>query len=152
MQGGIIISINKLNKIQTGRYAETLTKIEFMRLGLEVYSSEVDDRGIDFVVGHDNNYYAIQVKSSRNFNYIYLKKDKFQPRENLLAAIVLFNSSEVPSFYLIPSTRWNSPDGFFVSRDYFDKKSKPEYGLNLSKRNLPFLETYSIENIFYNLL
>lgn len=146
-----ITSINKLNNIQTGRYAETLTKMEFMRLGLEVYSSEVDDRGIDFVVGHDNNYYAIQVKSSRNLNYIYLKKDKFQPRENLLAAIVLFNSSEVPSFYLIPSTRWDSPDSFFVSRDYLDKKSKPEYGLNLSKRNLPFLETYSIDNIFYNL-
>lgn len=82
------MSINKLNKVQIGRYAETLTKMEFMRLGLEVYSSEVDDRGIDFVVGRDNNYYAIQVKSSRKLNYIYLKKDKFQPRENLLAAIV----------------------------------------------------------------
>lgn len=144
------MSINKLNNIQTGRYAETLTKMEFMRLGLEVYSSEVDDRGIDFVVGHDNNYYAIQVKSSRNFNYIYFKKDKFQPKANLLAAVVLFNPSEIPNLYLIPSTRWNSPDDFFVSRDYFDKKSKPEYGLNLSKRNLPFLENYSINNIFYN--
>lgn len=39
------MSINKLNKIQTGRYAENLTKIEFMRLGLEVcpiYSMCVD--------------------------------------------------------------------------------------------------------------
>ncbi|WP_144790003.1 DUF4365 domain-containing protein [Lysinibacillus fusiformis] len=146
------MSINKLNKIQIGRYAENLMKIEFMRLGLEVYPSEVDDRGIDFVVGHDNNYYAIQVKSSRNLNYIYFKKDNFQPRVNLLAAIVLFNPSDTPSFYLIPSTRWDSPDGFFVSRDYLDKKSKPEYGLNLSKRNLPFLETYSIDNVFYNFL
>ncbi len=146
------MSINKLNKIQVYRYAENLMKIEFMRLGLEVYPSEVDDRGIDFVVDHDNNYYAIQVKSSRDLNYIYFRKDKFQPRDNLLAAVVLFNSSEVPSFYLIPSTRWDSPDSFFVSRDYLDKKSKPEYGLNLSKRNLPFLETYSIDNTFYNLL
>lgn len=145
------MSINKLNNIQKGRYAETLVKMEFMRLGLEIYSSEVDDRGIDFVVGHDNNYYAIQVKSSRKLNYIYLKKDKFQPRANLLAAIVLFNPSGIPSFYLIPSTRWDSPDGFFVSRDYLDKKSKPEYGLNLSKRNLPFLENYSIDHVFYNL-
>ncbi|MFJ7738898.1 DUF4365 domain-containing protein [Lysinibacillus sp. NPDC097287] len=139
------MSINKLNKVQVGRYAENLIKAEFIRLGLEVYSSEVDDRGIDFVVGHDNNYYAIQVKSSRNFNYIYFRKDKFQPRDNLLAAIVLFNSSEVPSFYLIPSTRWDSADDFFVSRDYTNKKSKPEYGLNLSKRNLHLLDSYSIE-------
>lgn len=140
------MSINKLNNIQTGRYAETLTKIEFMRLGLEVYSTEVDDRGIDFVVGRDNNYYAIQVKSSRKLNYIYLKKDKFQPRENLLVAMVLFNSSEVPSFYLIPSTRWDFPDSFFVSRDYLGKKSKPEFGLNLSKRNIHLLEQYRIQS------
>jgi len=139
--------ISELNNIQLGNYAESLMKIEFMRYGMEVYSSEVDDRGIDFVVGHKNHYYAIQVKSSRGLNYIYFHKDKFQLRDNLMAAIVLFEG-EIPNFYLVPSTRWNAPDRLFVDKDYVNKTSKPEYGLNLSKRNLNLLELYAFDKSY----
>jgi hypothetical protein len=36
--------------MQLGRYAEYLAKMEFMLHGSDVFSSEVDDHGIDFVV------------------------------------------------------------------------------------------------------
>lgn len=143
------MTISKLNKMQLGRYAETLMKMEFMRYGMEVYSPEIDDRGIDFLVGLNNRYYEIQVKSSRNSNYIFFRKDKFKPRENLMAAIVLFDG-EIPNFYLIPSTRWNDPDCFFVSRDYEGKKTDPEFGLTLSKHKLPLLESYSFDKAYIN--
>lgn len=42
---------SKLSHLQVGRYAEYFVKMQFVLLGYEVYSSEVDDRGIDFVRG-----------------------------------------------------------------------------------------------------
>ena len=40
----------KLNSMQLGRYAEYFVKMEFTRHGFDVYTAEVDDKGIDFVV------------------------------------------------------------------------------------------------------
>ncbi len=40
----------KLNHLQLGRYAEYFVKMEFTRHGFDVYSAEVDDKGIDLVV------------------------------------------------------------------------------------------------------
>jgi len=112
--------------------------MEFTLHGFDVYSSEVDDRGIDFVIRSERagqqRYYDIQVKSARNAGYIFLPKETCRLRENLLIAVVLFLPGRAPDFYLIPSTVWLSPDGkVFVSRDYGEgKKSKPEWGINLS--------------------
>jgi hypothetical protein len=72
-----------LNNLQLGKYAEYFVKMEFTLFGFEVYASEVDDRGIDFVVRKDEEiYYDIQVKSVRGLNYIFFPKDKFSPRSH----------------------------------------------------------------------
>ena len=39
-----------LNRLQLGKYAEYLTKMEFVLLGCDIFTSEVDDHGIDFVM------------------------------------------------------------------------------------------------------
>jgi hypothetical protein len=141
-----------LNKSQLGKYAEYYVKMELIRYGLDVYTHEVDDKAIDFVVRvNANKYYDIQVKSSRNLNYIYLTKDKYDIRNNLLAAIVLFFEGKPPQFYLIPLERWKRPDSLFSDRNYEDKKSKPEWGLHLSMKNLPLLSEFSYENIIKKL-
>ena len=137
---------NKLNHLQLGKYAEYFVKMNFVLHGFDVYSSEVDDRGIDFVVRKDDHtFYDVQVKSVRNLNYIFFRKEYFKPRENLLAAIVLFNQNEEPNLYLVPSVLWQSPNDLFVSRDYEGKKSQPEWGLNLCTKNLPLLGEYSFD-------
>jgi hypothetical protein len=41
---------NRLSPLQVGRYAEYLVKMEFTLYGFDVYTAEVDDKGIDFVV------------------------------------------------------------------------------------------------------
>jgi hypothetical protein len=108
----------------------------------------VDDKGIDFVIRkHESQYYDVQVKSARKLSYIFLPKEKFAPSKNLLAAIVLFTDDEPPSLYLVPSTVWLEPNALFVSRDYVGKKSKPEWGLNLSKSNLALLAPYAFEDV-----
>jgi len=42
-----------LNKQQVGAYAEYFVKMELTMYGFQVYGTEVDDRGIDFVARHD---------------------------------------------------------------------------------------------------
>ena len=130
---------NRLSRLQISRYAEYFVKMEFTLFGFEVYTAEVDDRGVDFVIRKDDRYYDVQVKSARGLNCIFFPKDKFNPRDNLLVAIVLFFDGEPPQLYLIPSKEWLKPNALLVSRDYEGKKSKPEWGLNLSKKNLPLL-------------
>lgn len=72
---------DKLNSLKVGRYAEYLIKMELTAQGCDVYTSEVDDRGIDFVIRKDYwHYYDIQVKS-------------FRILQNQLC---LYNQTEVP--------------------------------------------------------
>jgi len=142
---------NCLSRLQIGRYAEYFVKMEFTLFGFEVYTAEVDDRGVDFVIRKDDRYYDVQVKSARGLNYIFFPKDKFNPLDNLLAAIVLFFDGEPPQLYLIPSKEWLKPNALLVSRDYEGKKSKPEWGLNLSKKNLPLLSRFAFDKIVQEL-
>ena len=125
--------------------------MEFTLFGFEVYTAEVDDRGVDFVIRKDDRYYDVQVKSARGYKYIFFPKDKFGPRDNLLAAIVLFFDGEPPQLYLIPSKEWLKPNALLVSRDYEGKKSKPEWGINLSKKNLPLLSRFAFDKIVQEL-
>ncbi len=132
-----------MNKLQLGAYAEYFVKMEFTMYGFQVYSSEVNDRGIDFVCRHqDGQFYEIQVKSLRGTGYVFAQKEKFELREELLLALVRFEEGEEPGLFLIPSLAWRMTDVLLVSRDYEGLKSKPEWGINLSQRNLGMLGEY----------
>ena len=144
---------SRLKPLQLGRYAEYLVKMEFTLHGFDVYTAEVDDKGIDFVIRRERiqgaevyvDYYDVQVKSVRKFNYVFFLKEKFALRDNLLAAIGLFEDGSLPQLYLIPATAWQRPNALFVDRNYEGLKSKPEWGLNLSRRNLALLEPHRFE-------
>jgi hypothetical protein len=140
-----------LSHLQIGRYAEYLVKMEFALHGMDIYGSEVDDKGIDFVVVQREGvpaprYYDVQVKSIRGHGYIFFPKDKFDLRDNLLAALALFSANASPDLYLIPSTAWRQPNALLRDHDFGEgKKSKPEWGLNLSAKNRSLLEQYGFE-------
>ena len=143
---------SRLNHLQVGRYAEYFTKMEFTLFGYEVYTSEVDDRGIDFVVrGTSGNYYEVQVKSLRGHGYIFFPKDRFTLSPNRLAAVVIFLNDQPPSLYLIPASAWRAPNELLVSRDYEGKKSEPEWGLNVSAKNMKLLEAYKFDSVIQTL-
>ncbi|WP_202898652.1 hypothetical protein [Actibacterium atlanticum] len=132
--------------MQIGRFAEYWTKLKLVSEGLDTFTSEVDDRGIDFVIRQEpNHYWDVQVKSSRNLNYVFIRKDKTTLAENKLLALVLFEDGEEPESFLIPLSRWITPSGIFVSRDYVAAKSQPEYGLQLSRKGLCELEPYRFD-------
>jgi hypothetical protein len=132
-----------LNHLQVGRYAEYFFKMQFVLLGFDVYSAEVDDRGIDFVLREEpNHYWDVQVKSIRATGYVFFPKSKFRIRSNLLAALAVFEERHEPNLFLIPATQWQNPDSVFVDRNYDGLKSDPEYGINLSKRSIEALRPF----------
>jgi len=143
----------RLTHLQVGRYAEYFVKMEFTLYGFDVYQAEVDDKGIDFVIRKANDrYHDIQVKSVRGLNYIFFRKEYFELRENLYAAIVIFDSGESPKLFLVPATVWLNPNALFVDRDYGPpKKSKPEWGICLSPKNYHLLQAYSFERVILTL-
>lgn len=136
----------RLNHMQIGRYAEYFVKMELTLYGFEVYTTEVDDRCIDFVARREDGiFYEIQVKSVRGFNYVFIPKEKFAIAEHRLLALVILHQNQPPQLYLIPMSAWSTPTKLFASRDYEGKKSKPEWGLNLSSTNQASLNEFRFE-------
>lgn len=143
---------SKLNHLQLGRYAEYFTKMEFTSYGYDVYTSEVDDHGIDFVAQNPitKELFYVQVKSVRKHNYTYLKKDRVTLNKNFLVCLIYFTDDKLPDLYIFPSTVWENPNDVFVDREYngIKYKSKPEWGINYSQKNSFILEAYRAEKFF----
>ena len=139
---------SRLTHMQIGKYAEYYCKMEFTSYGLDVYTSEVDDHGVDFVIkDRRGNFYEVQVKSIRKTNYAFIPKDKIKTDKAHLVCLVKFTDGEMPKLYVFPATVWNNPNEVFVDRPY-DKemqKSKAEWGINYSKKHLDILEIYAAE-------
>ncbi|MEY2372153.1 DUF4365 domain-containing protein [Lysinibacillus capsici] len=146
----------KLNSLQVGKYAEYFAKMEFASYGLEVYTTEVDDRGIDFIIKDKNGRFCeIQVKSLRGTGYVFMQKSKFDiTNKNLYLALLIFNVGEMPDVFIIPAQAWEVANEVFVDRNY-DKPgqtSKPEWGINISKKNYSILEIFKFEETIKDFL
>lgn len=145
---------SKLNKLQVGKYAEYFVKMAFTGRGFYVYTPEIDDQGIDFVIrlGSEKNtvppkYFEIQVKALRDGGYTFMQTEKFEIAENLYLALVILTDGVEPELYLIPSTVWSEPNGPFTHRKYEGKKSKPEYGMTVNKKWADVLKEYTFSQI-----
>ena len=141
---------SKLNHLQLGRYAEYYAKMEFASYGFEVYTSEVDDHGVDFIakLPGENRFFEVQVKSVRDYGYIYMVKSKMPKlSEDRLVCYLHFVDGQLPDVFVIPAIAWNTPNAVLVDRKY-DKpgqKSEPEWGINISKKNYNLLDEYKAD-------
>ncbi len=155
-----------LNRLRLGKLGELLIQEAFLSYGFNVYIPLVDDSCEDLLVTKNTrnfekncNYWKIQIKTVnlRDYSYICLPKHKCQPRNNFYIALVVFLNKSTPEIFLIPSIVWLSSNDekerkIFVSRDYIKKKSKPEWGINLSKKNLEYLrKKYKFVDVVNNL-
>ena len=144
---------SKLNKQQVGTFSEYFVKMELTMHGFQVYTTEVDDRGIDFVARYNEGpFFTVQVKSVRGFNYVFMQKDKFSPSKKLYLALAILDEGEEPNLYLIPSTAWLEPNGLFKDKNYEGKKSRPEWGLNISEKNMSLLNEYQFSQVVETLI
>lgn len=122
---------SKLSPMQLGQYGEYYAKMEFTSYGFDVYTSEVDDRGVDFVAKRNGIFYEVQVKSIRKDNYMFIRKSKLVLDDRHLICYLRFVDGQLPEVYVIPASVFLEPDGaLFTSKDYVGLKSDPEYGVN----------------------
>ena len=124
--------------------------MEFTSYGYDVFTSEVDDHGVDFVAKRkDTPFLEVQVKATRG-SYVFIRKDKIKLDETHLICYLLFCDGALPEIYVFPATVWNSPNAVFVSHDYEKpgQTSKAEWGINYSAKHRRLLEPYKAELYF----
>jgi len=142
--------VNKITHLHTGKIGELIGKAKFIEYGFDVYSTEVDDKGIDFIVCNKRReYFEIQVKTT-NKNYMFMKKEVFVPKDNLYLLLVILDNDKLPMFSLIPSLEWTKLDrpNFLKDRLFENLKSKPEYGILINDKYIPLIkEKYSFEKM-----
>jgi hypothetical protein len=126
-----------------------------------MFTAEVDDHGIDFVVRtRSGNHYDVQVKSFRvtpaNHSAVHVHSRSTSSRSGhpLLVALVKLLHGEPPTLHLIPCVKDGVVNPVFDSRDYGEgRKSLPEWGLTLSKRKLDSLSAeYRFDTVVQSLL
>ena len=146
------ISYKKLSHLQIGNIGEYWVKLVFTLLGFDTFTSEVDDKGIDFILRINNKKYLdIQVKTiTEKTNYVFVKKETWnnELNENMYLALVLLKDYSEPKIYLINAKEWENENTLLRNREYKkEQKSQPEWGINISKKNLNLLEKYEIKKV-----
>ena len=140
----------ELTRQKLGTFGEYYAKLTMTSYGASIYTSEVDDHGIDFVAETKNGFMKFQVKTIRHgTNYVFMLEEHFNITDkNLFLFLSILTDGEHPVAYIIPATAWETDkSGIFTYYSYDGKKSKPEYGINLSKKNMPLLEKYMLEKV-----
>lgn len=138
-----------LNRLQVGKIGEYWAKIWMTFAGFDIYTTDVDDKGIDFIIRTDDEKHIdVQVKTIRTTGYVYISKETWKSglRENLNLVLVLLKNNEMPSVYFIPSKVWENPTTLFTDKNYEKEgqTSKPEWGINISQKNMEELEQFEI--------
>ena len=101
-----------LNDTQTGAFGEAFVRMAFGLAGFEVYASDCDDRGIDFVARMPAaHFYSAQVKTTRPGANPFIIKKKFQPTDQFLFVAVRLIEGKEPQIYLARGSEWNNPNG-----------------------------------------
>jgi len=142
-------SYDNLSHLQVGKVCEYWVKVFLTLEGFDVYTSEVDDKGIDFVVRLDRAIHIdIQVKSVRlkKSSYVFITKAKEwktlnETYRNLYLALVLLRDGAAPEVFLIPATAWLTANELLCERNYGKtypdgrkQSSRPEWGIYIAAK------------------
>lgn len=139
-------SYKHLNTVQKGSFAEAYAKMAFTLEGFEVYTTEYDDRGIDFVVRHKPGaYLSVQVKSTGVSANPFIYADNFQCSSDFLVCAVRLLEGRLPELYLARGTDWNhNKECLHINPGGGD--AGPYYELRFSKKYSRSLEQHRFEN------
>ncbi|MDO5519781.1 MAG: DUF4365 domain-containing protein [bacterium] len=144
-------SLSDKSRQKFGAYGEYYAKMEFASYGGDVYTSEVDDHGIDFVCKLKDIFLEIQVKSiQEGTGYVFMPKAHFDINdEQLFVCLLIFKQGSLPNMYLISASAWQNTNDLLRYRAYDkpNQKSKPEYGINISSKNMQYLNEYKFDTV-----
>ena len=104
---------SELSPLQLGHIAERYAIIEFLSREHNVFTPEIDDRGVDFVVKSKSSgrLLEVQVKAVRKCNYAFIRKDKMPLDDQRLVRHLRFNDgrSQIPTSSRRPAGKRRNP-------------------------------------------
>ena len=83
-------SRKELTRQKLGTFCEYYAKMSLASYGMNVYTSEVDDHGIDFIAETKKGFLKFQVKAIRNAGYTFMRKEHFEIMDASLYLILMF--------------------------------------------------------------
>ena len=125
--------------------------VEFKSSSIRKVCRILCKNGVDFIVKvpGTTKFYEVQVKSVRDYGYVFISKSKMPVlTSDRLVCYLHFLDDQLPDVFVIPATAWDKPNAVLVERNY-DKPgqtSKPEWGINISKKNFRVLDSYKADN------
>ena len=149
----IDLEIDKLNRQQIGQFGSFWLKMYLTGLGFKIDEFK-EAVGNQFSVQLRNRRKLyISPKTLRMFdiksNYAFITKDNWQNKldEDFYLGLVLISGKQLPDIYLIPALTWQKPNSVFVDMNYEKKglKSKPEWGVRVSVKNLEVIKEFEIK-------
>jgi len=143
-----------LNNIQKGSFAEAYAKMAFTLEGFEVYSTDYDDRGIDFVTRWPGGgFLSVQVKatdttsSETNPN---ITESKFQKTSDFLLCAVRLAEGFQPKIYLARGSDWDD-DGDCLAYNSKGGLSGSYYEMRFAKKYAEALDLLAFGNYIHRL-
>lgn len=143
---------SKLPPLTLGRYGEHWATLRFIECGLEVYSTEVDDRSIDCLVRYaPGRCLEVQVKAVRKRNITFIEKKHLgstnkEVRQRLCSgycvAFFLFEDGREPDMYLLPGYAWLTPGACFVDHMQGNTSVGPNLEIRPSKKYQSTLDQF----------
>lgn len=136
----------QLNHIELNKFARKMAISKFTNDGFIINSTERDL----LLTSPSGNQIQLQVRSILSTtNYVLLPKSRFNAdQEDLFLLLIVFTRNELPEQYLIPASAFKWPNELFKDRDHYDP---PEYGMNVSSRNMYILNQYKIEEMLHKI-
>ena len=136
---------SRLNRQQKGTYGEYVAKMEFVMYGYLVFSAEIDDRGVDFVVRNDaGRHFDVQVKTvTHRTTYTCITESKFS--ENLWICLVVLTEGVHPTLYLFSGRDWISDESDLLRRNHFQNAKEAEYGIHIAKKRVSVMKQFAFD-------
>lgn len=141
------VEINMSSNIMTLTNRELNKKAkEIIKEKFKGYGAKVIEKDRTFLVASkEGRDIEVLVKSIRRpTEYVLiLKKYMDASQENLYIALVIFSGENTPELFLIPATAFLEPNDLLRDRP---KYKEPEFGMNVSNKNMPLLNIYKFTN------
>lgn len=134
-------NVINLTNLQLNQRAKDIVKEKCKAFGSQIIDR---DRTFEVIIKEGKNIEVIVKSIRRPTEYVLiLKKHMDAKQSNLYIALVIFSGGIEPELYLIPAKSFLEPNDLFRDRPNY---KEPEYGMNLSNKNMPLLNIYKFES------
>lgn len=134
------INWNSVGSLTLGKIGELYAQYILRQFGCTTYEALVDDHGVDLIAKYGDKYFKIQVKTIRNNNYTFVRKDNPIIDEIFFVFYIRVSEEGIPMAYLFPMKKivdrlGNKKGSKYMCFSYHDYLNCPsEYGISAASK------------------